>query len=240
MQLERIALGGREPGAKSLFEPRLRRRGNGAEKGLDREVVTHRVAFHQTPHSADVPALALGLRPDDGKSHLAAPDRTQIDLHRQPPRQAEGVGIRKMDECLAATHRNCLQHDAIVARAERPLVCVQPDLQIVRGPGRDTIGKRHPIGLIERLVVLLADTDVQDAPLSAGGSAAILGIEMQAQDFAPVAGTVQCGSGRGKRLIDERVHIARHAIPGLAGSQKNGLLVLIVAELIAQFSVFGA
>ncbi len=80
-----------EPIPKAFFEPRLRGRGQGAEKGLDREVIAHGVAFHHAPRSADEPGLAIGLRPGNRKSHLASAGCTEIDLHRQPPRQAEAI-----------------------------------------------------------------------------------------------------------------------------------------------------
>ena len=35
-----------------------------------------------------------------------------------------------MDECPAAVDWNCLEHDAVVARAERPLFCVQPGVRL--------------------------------------------------------------------------------------------------------------
>src|SRR5450759_4896703 len=114
MQLAWIALDGRDPLTQTLFESLLRRCGHGAEKGLDGEVIAHGVAFHQAAYSTDAGGLAVGSCDADGKSHLAPPDCGEVDLQCKPSHQAIGLGVRKVDECAPAFHRDGLEHDAVV------------------------------------------------------------------------------------------------------------------------------
>ena len=128
MQLARIVLDGREPLSQTLFEARLRRCGYGATKGLDGGVMAHGIALHQAAYSTYVKGLAVGPCAGDGKSHLAPPDRGEVRLQREPSRQAIRKRIREVDERAPGFQRDCIERDAVVARAERPRVRVQPHL----------------------------------------------------------------------------------------------------------------
>ena len=227
MQLARIALRGSEPVAQPMLEPRLRRRAQGIEKSLDRQEVAHCVAFHRASRAPDMRRLAVGLRRGDRETHLAPAGGAKVDLHRQPSRHVESVGIRKMDERAAILHRHCLEHDAVIARAERSPVCIQRHLKVARGPRDHAIHELQPVGLIQRLLVLAADAHIQDASLATQGGTAVFRIDGQDQDFAPVPRAAECRGHRRERVIDERIGVARHANRGLAGLQIERFMELI-------------
>ena len=134
-----------------------------------------------------------------------------------------------MDERPAVVQRDGLEHDVVVAGAQRPLVCDQRDLQVVRGLGGDPPGKNHPVGFIQWLIVFFADADVEDFSGAGHRGAAVFCIEVQHQDVTPVARTVQRGSCRGKRVIDQCVNIAFDASWCFAGVQMERLLELVIA-----------
>jgi len=106
--------------------------------------------------------------------------------------------------------RDGLEHDAVVARAERPLVCIQLYLAGSSRFGRRRDTQTPRIGLVQRLVVFLADIDLEDAPLAGSRSAAVFGIEVQTQNIAPMSRLVQHRACRCKRVIDERINVTRH------------------------------
>src|SRR5205085_6351068 len=80
----------------------------------------------------------------------------------------------------------------------------------------------HPVdevdvkGLVDRLVVLLSDDDVQDRALALERGAAILGVEVQDQDVAPLGWPLQRRDGDGEWMLEERRDLALRRVVALA------------------------
>ena len=143
-----------------------------------------------------------------------------------------------MEKGLAVFQGYGCEHDTIVARAERPLTGVQYDLQVVRRLRGDAIGKGHAIGIIQGLIILLADADIEDIPLPGIRCAAILGIEVKHQRVTPIARLTQGCAHRCKRVVDQRVDGSRHTALRFAGFQVERAAERVVAKSISQYVVF--
>ena len=98
------------------------------------------VALDQAAHAADVQRAAVRPHPGDREAHLVLRDGAEIRPHREASHDTEGVRVREMGECPAVGQRDSIEHDAVVARAERPFVRIQRNLQTVLPPAlrRDT------------------------------------------------------------------------------------------------------
>jgi hypothetical protein len=93
-----------------------------------------------------------------------------------------------VDERLLASHLDGLNDDAVVARRERPLVRAQRDEQVARIPVRDPKSKSEPVRVAEPLFALAANRDVETALSGRRRRAAVLDVEVESQDVAPILG----------------------------------------------------
>ena len=71
------------------------------------------------------------VAPGHGEADLARAHGAEIRLHREARHHAEAVRIAEMDEGALVVERRGLEHDLVVARAERAVVRPEDDAQVI-------------------------------------------------------------------------------------------------------------
>ncbi len=136
-------------------------------------------------------------------------------------------------------NRNSLQLNEIVAGTQRPLLGTQLYLQILRCGRSDTIDKLDGISIFDRLRRFLPDADRHDRFALAGRGMAILGVDRQNQNVAPVLRAVECDTDRVERVADQGIDIAFQVIGRFGRIEDQRLPKWIVLEAFTQGRIFG-
>lgn len=123
-----------------------------------------------------------------------------------------------MQEGAPVLERRRREHDAVVARAERALVGRALHAQEVLRALGHAEPERDRVGVLGAFLVLAAGAHVEYRLGPRARDVALLGVEGQEQDFAPVLGIGKRRTGLRERVREHGVGVARDLAPALPGS----------------------